>query len=114
MRKWILVTALFSLPGAAAAQDLNQRCATVANQSDQRFCNLLVEALDIAQPRIGLALVGGNPVPGASSTLGMRLGTVPRISLAGRLSAATLELPPIQRQGSTDDITAAVPSVNID
>ena len=113
MRKLILLAA-FAWPLNAQAQELSDRCRTVTHDPTQRFCNLVVEALDIAQPRVGLALTGGNPLPAASSTLGMRLGTVPRLSLTARATAARIELPPIARQGSTTEINAFVPSVNFD
>lgn len=109
---------VLACPAVGSAQEsLIQQCATISNDPDhptRRFCNLVVEAIEIGQPRVGLALAGGNPVPGASSTLGMRLGAVPRVSLGARATAVRLELPPIARQASTAEIDAFVPSINID
>src|SRR5687767_11780950 len=98
-----------------AQSELSSQCeAANAPDSTRRYCNLVAEAIGIAQPRVGLALAGGNPVPGASSTLGMRLGAIPRISVAGRVTGVLLELPPIERMNSNDEIKALVPSLNVD
>ena len=106
---------LMTLPAIARGQEqLTAQCAGLSNDGAMRFCNAIVEAVEIGQPRLGLSLIGGNPVPGASSTLGMRLGAIPRLSLAGRVTAVTLDLPAIDRVNSDDDIKAAVPSINLD
>ena len=115
MRKFLLAAVLLAAPAIVVAQsELEQKCRPVTHDPTYRFCNMVAQAIDIAQPRIGLSLAGGNPLPGASSTLGMRIGTIPRISLAARASAALMDLPPIDRQGSTQEISAPVPSLNLD
>lgn len=43
------------------------------------------------QTRVGIGFVGGNPVPGASSTLGMRIGRIPRVSIAARGGAVHID-----------------------
>jgi hypothetical protein len=47
------------------------------------------------QERVGTALWGGNPVPGTASTLGMRIGSSPRLSVSGRAVLVPAELPPL-------------------
>jgi hypothetical protein len=110
------VLLVLGLPAVVSAQEtLIQQCnAQISNDQTRRFCHLVVEAIEIGQPRVGITLAGGNPVPGASSTLGMRLGAVPRVSVGARATAVRLELPPIASQGSTAEIDAFVPSINID
>jgi hypothetical protein len=49
-------------------------------------CNAVQQAAEIVQPQMGIGLSGGNPVAGASSTLGMRIGSIPRVTLGARLS----------------------------
>lgn len=49
-------------------------------------CNATLQDVLVLQPHAGIGLAGGNPVPGASSTLGMRIGRVPRITLSARAS----------------------------
>ena len=49
----------------------------------------------MVQPRVALALLGGSPVPGTASTLGMRIGSFPRLSFSGRLSVVPMEIPPL-------------------
>ena len=54
---------------------------------------------------IGVAIFGGNPVPGTASTLGMRIGSLPRMSLAFRVTAAPAGILPIEDRssGAMDD-----------
>ncbi len=111
----LLLLATLGFPAAVTAQqELAQRCAGIPVDPTRRFCNLLAEAIEIAQPRIGLALTGGNPLPGAASTLGMRLGALPRVSVAARVTGVKLDLPPIEDFNSNTDIDAFLPALNID
>ena len=111
------VTLCFGLPSLTRAQDdLSAQCTSVPVTADptRRFCNLVAEAIGIVQPRFGLVAAGGNPVPGASSTMGMRLGSLPRISVAGRISAARVTLPDIRRRSTDEDVASFTPSFNVD
>jgi hypothetical protein len=45
-----------------------------------------VNAAHVLQPALAITAAAGNPIPGASSTLGMRLGSVPRMTVAGRFT----------------------------
>lgn len=109
-------------PADVAAQEraLVQRCSLLATSSSVispnavRFCNMVAQAIEIAQPVVGLAATGGNPVPGTASTLGMRLGALPRLSLAVRTTGVFAELPPILDFGDTRDIGIFVPTLNVD
>lgn len=83
---------LGSTPNTARAQD-DDLAATCAASSSE--CYLAAAAVRLVQPRVGLALWGGSPVPGSASTLGMRLGSFPRVSVAGRLTLVPMELPPL-------------------
>jgi hypothetical protein len=107
----------FALPAAVRAQDdLSAQCTSVPATADptRRFCNLVAEGIGIVQPRFGLAASGGNPLPGASSTLGMRLGSVPRISVNGRFTAARVTMPDLRARSDDEDVSSIVPSFNID
>jgi hypothetical protein len=59
-------------------------------------------------------VTGGNLVPGTSSTLGMRLGSMPRVGLALRASGAAIGLPAVEAVGSTDNVNAVAGSINVD
>lgn len=95
----------------ARAQDaaLLARCPS-GGAAAQR-CELTAQAVEIAEPRIGLAFSGGNPVEGTASTLGMRIGSVPRISVGARVTGAYFRLPPLR---STGDIGVFAPFFNVD
>ena len=53
-------------------------------------CNAVRQAAEIVQPQLGIGLIGGNPIPGASSTLGMRIGSIPRVTLGARIRGVRL------------------------
>jgi hypothetical protein len=68
---------------------------------------------EIISQRAGIALSGGNPLAGASSTLGLRLGALPRISAAARFTAARVVLPS-ETTGETDDLSSIAHSLSLD
>lgn len=103
MRRIVVLLFLLATPAAVSAQlDLPY----------QR--NLVGAAVDVAQPRFGIALSGGNPVPGAASTLGMRLGKVPRVSVAIRGTTTSVEMPSIRRRTDNSEIDFLLSSLNVD
>ena len=110
-----LLLAAAAAPLQGQTGSLNGRCMN-ANASDQAraFCGLIAEAAEITQPRMAVALAGGNPVPGTASTLGMRLGAMPRISLAFRGTVANTTLPQILDRNATDDVDFLIPVGSID
>lgn len=62
-------------------------------------------------PHANIALSGGNPVPGASSTLGLRLRALPRLSFGGRFTAAKVEFDDVT---SGDEFSSWAHSLNVD
>ena len=109
----LFISALIT-PATLTAQSLRESCASITVPNYRAFCQNVVDAASIVQPRLGIALAGGNPVPGAASTLGMRVRTLPRIGLAARVTAAELDLPPIERVTTTSDIEFSVGSISAD
>jgi hypothetical protein len=70
---------------------------------------------EITQQRVGTAFTGGNPVPGASSTLGMRLGAIPRISLAVRATGLNLTIPNFDTpSNNSDEFSSLIRTTNVD
>lgn len=87
-------------PGDAEAQpELADRCAAIAPAD---YCTLVVQPVDILPARVTMITAAGNPVPGTASTLGIRLGTFPRFSVAGRATFGWIALPEITRPGGED------------
>ena len=78
--------------GAAAQSELDGVCAAATAPLE---CNLAAAAVQLMQPRVGLALWGGNPVPGTASTVGLRRARTPRISAAARVRALRVTVPPL-------------------
>ncbi|MBX6363750.1 MAG: hypothetical protein IRZ00_07775 [Gemmatimonadetes bacterium] len=107
-------TLLAGAAGAARAQDegrLEAECVVFSDSSARRLCNATAQAIEIAHPRVGLAFAAGNPVAGTASTLGKRIGAVPRVSAGVRGNAVYLEIPPINRR---DKIRLLIPAVTGD
>jgi hypothetical protein len=91
-----VAAALHAAPGAAQ-EDIETVCDGVPSQLRQR-CIAVAQAVDAAQPQLGIALAGGNPTLGTASTGGVRLGMIPRVSLTGRVNVALARLPDIRRE----------------
>ena len=97
---WIRTSALAALllvgggglSAATAQADLGDVCLNAAARYE---CNLAVATARVIQPRVGLALWGGNPVPGTASTGGLRLAGSPRISVMTRGALVPTTLPPL-------------------
>ncbi|MDX1675726.1 MAG: hypothetical protein R3314_13105 [Longimicrobiales bacterium] len=94
----------------SAQQDLLEACAPsqltiVANPSvpggvpteiQNQFsylCGQVVNALSNVQPTVGIAFSGGAHTLGTASTIGRRLGFMPRISVTARANAAFVSVP---------------------
>jgi hypothetical protein len=80
---------------------------------EAEYCGRLRNA-EITMQRAGIGLSGGNPVPGASSTLGMRLGALPRLSVAVRFTAARLVITDELTIDPSDEVSSSVRSFNVD
>ena len=112
----LTVGVLCALPASAAAQDddADAACRSLVSASAISECRLAVGAARVIQPRLAAALFGGNPVPGTASTLGMRLGSLPRMSLAFRVTGAPTELPPIQDRAAGEGSRALLTGITAD
>jgi hypothetical protein len=87
--------------------------ANAAAQTCSSFCAEFKNA-EITMQRAGVALSGGNPVPGASSTMGIRLGALPRLSVAARLSGARLVISDESTGEDSDELSGIAHSLNVD
>lgn len=113
---WIAIAiAAAGARGVHGQEGLRADCAAaVAPQSTRDFCELATYAVDALQARLGIAQIGGNPVPGTASPFGEKIGPLPRFGAAARLTLAGVELPPIQ-SSDPDETPSAVPvSLNAD
>lgn len=97
------------LAGPAAAQeDLLTSCSTIqatadpsvpggvppeVNEQFQFLCGQVVSAMANVQPGVGIAFSGGAHTLGTATTIGRRLGLVPRISVTARLNGAFANVP---------------------
>lgn len=90
----LVVVAVAPAPVHAQDDEADEACRAFT-PSGTAECRLAVGAARVIQPRLAAALFGGNAVPGTASTLGMRLGSLPRMSVSFRVTAAPAEVPPI-------------------
>jgi hypothetical protein len=118
MRRALVVAAVLAwCTGASASaqsEGLRGQCTAASRPAVQLLCENVADATVILQPRASLALTGGNPVHGTASTLGMRLGSMPRTSLGLRVTAAAVNLPPIERLDAEGNVSFPLGSINAD
>jgi hypothetical protein len=108
-----LLLALAAAPAHIAGQSgLEAPCMT-AHAGDQAECLLAVATTRAVQERVGIALWGGNPVPGTASTLGMRIGASPRYSASGSLSLVPATLPPLLDRDASRGERVLVPGLSL-
>src|SRR5688572_24630681 len=85
VKRYVIACALMALGAAGGrAQTLREQCAPASRADVLAFCQDVADASAILQPRLGIAVSGGNPVPGTASTMGMRIGTLPRVGIGIR------------------------------
>ena len=112
----VAVATLVADGRADAQEELRAQCTT--GGATVPFCELAVLGLENLAARAGIVSAGGNPVPGTASTFGMRLGPLPRMSLAGTpaspraapmaaLILVTREMPSSARSDSCSRSSAA-------
>lgn len=100
-RPTIALALLCAVAAPAGAQDgLLQSCSvsglTIPESARDPFhqmCAQVVNAFANVQPGVGMTFSGGNPVLGTGSTLGRRLGLVPRFSATARTNVTVSEVP---------------------
>ena len=86
------------LPGApAVAQDVASLTVACGDGSASMgaWCQEVALGFQALQRGIGLSVTGGSDLPGSGSTLGRRLGSVPRIAFTLKGSAVRLGIPRI-------------------
>lgn len=107
-----LASAALSLAAAvsaaplAAQNDINTVCNQFSGDVQSR-CAAVAQAVDAAQPQVGILMAGGNPTLGTASTGGVRLGILPRVSAGARVNVVFARLPDIRDESSSSG--AAVP-----
>lgn len=90
----LTLTLTLALPFALRAQEkVIPACTALPAATDQWYCTALAQSALIAQARLGVVAAGGNPVAGSASTLGMRLGSTPRVSVQLRVGGAPFTIP---------------------
>lgn len=112
--KHMALAAAALLAGAplAAQNDIDSVCGTVPEGARDE-CAIVAQAVDAAQPQLGILMAGGNPILGTASTGGVRLGLIPRVSLTGRVNVVGARLPDIRELdgGEADEFSLPAPAV---
>ncbi|MBD0320160.1 MAG: hypothetical protein ICV87_07500 [Gemmatimonadetes bacterium] len=91
-------------PASLAAQtDIDNVCDEFSGNANlQSRCASVAQAVDAAQPQLGILMAGGNPTLGTASTGGVRLGILPRVSAGLRLNVVFARLPDIREEDSAN------------
>jgi hypothetical protein len=108
----LAAAALVAAAPLAAQNDISTVCTTVPAQA-QDECAIVAQAVDAAQPQLGILMAGGNPILGTASTGGVRLGLIPRVSFTGRVNVVGARLPDIREldAGEADEFAVPAPAV---
>jgi hypothetical protein len=104
---------LVLVPAVAAGQSGLEATCRAAAGPDQAECLLGVATVRTIQERAGTALWGGSPVPGTASTLGMKIGSTPRVSVSGRLVVVPAALPPLLDRGEDQARRTVLPGMGV-
>jgi hypothetical protein len=96
MKRWIglLALALGASPAAAQEDGLAGRCPTTPAEA-REICLAVAQAVESAQPQIGMVMAGGNPTLGAAGRGGLRIGFLPDVDVTGRVNLVFVRLPDI-------------------
>ncbi|HEX6911688.1 MAG TPA: hypothetical protein VF142_14900 [Longimicrobium sp.] len=108
----LAAAALLCAAPLAAQNDIGTVCTAVPVPAAEE-CAIVAQAVDAAQPQLGILLAGGNPILGTASTGGVRLGLIPRVSLTGRVNVVAARLPDIraEAEGETEQFAVPAPAV---
>ena len=106
--------------GLAAAPVLAQDGGLAAPCNDPRVpssarenCVVVAQAVESAQPQLGILLAGGNPTLGTASTGGVRLGILPRVSATAKANLVFIHLPDILAESAGGAVQRLNSSVGI-
>lgn len=93
--------------GMAPAPAFSQEAGLGAPCNDPRLpesvradCFTVAQAVESAQPQLGILLAGGNPTLGTASAGGIRLGILPRVSATAKANLVFIRLPDILAEGA--------------
>ncbi|WP_205761777.1 hypothetical protein [Longimicrobium terrae] len=117
--RWMISAAAAALIASplAAQGNIESVCASFSKSEVGGRCAAVAQAVDAAQPQLGILLAGGNPTLGTASTGGVRLGILPRVSLTGRVNVVGARLPDIRDvrtsggEVQTDEFSVPAPAV---
>jgi hypothetical protein len=80
-------------PLSAQESPLTARCP--GGGQERTVCLAVAQAVESAQPQIGMVIAGGNPILGATGGGGLRFGVIPRVDLSARANLVFVRLPDI-------------------
>lgn len=106
--------ALGAAPAFAQDEGLAAPCNDPRLPSSAREnCVVVAQAVESAQPQLGILLAGGNPTLGTASTGGVRLGVLPRVSATAKANLVFIHLPDILAESAGGAVQRLNSSVGI-
>lgn len=95
-----LALGLWAAPAGAQETGAAAHCPGVPAGEPRDLCFTVAQALESAQPQVGILLAGGNPTLGTASTGGIRLGVLPRVSATAKANLVFIRLPDVLAEGA--------------
>jgi hypothetical protein len=86
---------------AVAQRSVETVCDDFGEAARSR-CVAVAEAVNAAQPQLGMLMAGGNPILGTAGAGGVRLGFLPRVSAGARVNLVLARLPDIREARMRD------------
>jgi hypothetical protein len=116
IKQMAFTAAALALAAPLAAQnDINTVCNSGILAMAAEECTVVAQAVDAAQPQLGILMAGGNPILGTASTGGVRLGLIPRVSFTARVNVVAARLPDIREElqggGNVQEFAVPAPAV---
>ncbi len=115
IRKITITTlALIGSAGLAGAQEpeISAPCARAEVPDSARdFCYTVAQAVESAQPQLGILIAGGNPTIGTATMGGINLPGLPRVNASAQVNVVFARLPDILAEeagGAIQDLNEAV------
>lgn len=122
MRKVLWAGVLAAALAPVAVQGQGRGLAAACGQADDvvyHTCNVAAQAVEAAQPQVGLLITGGNPTLGTASTGGLRLGVLPRVSATAKVNLVFASVPDLREVRvapndaiSYDEMTIVAPALS--
>lgn len=111
MRQLAVAGVLLFCAAPVTGQTLREQCV---GQPNEERCQRLADAAVTLPSRMAVLAAGGNPLPGTTGTLGMRLPGSPRVSFVVRGTLGRVQLPSTTPDDPAREVKGTGGSISVD